>query len=89
MKHNQRKQVLVKLTNSKEGKEFIDYLENNGFINIHNISFDSLRVKVIVVDTDKFWSTNITCLAAVASCGIKPISIEEFKNIIDLKNQNL
>lgn len=75
----QRKQYLVKLTNSDEGKQFIDYLENNGFLNVHNITFDTLRIKVLVVDKSEFFSTNVTCLAALAGCGIKPITIDEFK----------
>lgn len=79
MKNSQRKQVLVKLTNSKEGQEFIEYLESNGLTNVHNITFDKLRIKVLVVDKNEFFSVNATCLAALASCGIKPISIKDFK----------
>ena len=75
----QRKQCLVKLTNCIEGDNFINYLEDNGLTNIHNICYDNLRIKVIVVKENEFFSTNITCLAALASCGIKPISVDEFK----------
>ena len=78
MKDSQRKQVLVKLANHKEGKEFIEYLECNGLFNVHNITFDKLRIKVLVVDKNEFFSTNITCLAALSSCGIKPISVDKF-----------
>ncbi len=79
MKNSQRKQVLVKLVNNKEGEEFIEYLESNGLLNVHNITFDKLRIKVLVIDKNEFFSTNVTCLAALASCGIKPISTDEFK----------
>ena len=85
MKNSQRKQVLVKLANHKEGEEFIKYLEGNGLLNVHNISFDKLRIKVLVVDKNEFFSTNVTCLAALASCGIKPISVNDFKASNELK----
>lgn len=85
MKNSQRKQVLVKLADLKEGDEFIKYLESNGFLNIHNITFSNLRIKVLVVDNNKFFSTNITCLAALATCGIKPISVDEFKTKFELR----
>lgn len=88
MKLTQRTQHLVKLNNAKEGNEFIKYLEQNGFINVQKISFKGLQVKVIVVDNEKFWATNITCLAALASSKIYPISVEEFKDIAECKNQS-
>ena len=75
----QRKQFLVKLQNENEGNQFIEYLEYNGLVNVHNVCFDSLRIKVLVIDDEKFFSTNATCLAALASCGIKPIGTDEFK----------
>lgn len=77
----QRKQFLVKLPNEIKGNEFIKYLEKHGFENAHNINFDSLRVKVLVIDDKKFFSTNVTCLAALASCNIKPMTIDDFINL--------
>ena len=75
----QRKQFLVKLQDENEGNQFIEYLEYNGLVNVHKVSFDSLRIKVLVIDDKKFFSSNVTCLAALASCGIKPIGTDEFK----------
>lgn len=77
----QRKQYLVKLSNEIEGNQFIKYLENNGFDNVHNIDFERLRIKVLVVDGKSFFSTNVTCLAALAGCQIKPISTNDFMSI--------
>ena len=74
----QRKQVLVKISNENEGNYFIQHLEKEGFLNVHNITFDKLRTKVLVIDRKKFFQINVTCLAALASCGIKPISVDEF-----------
>ena len=85
MNNSQRKQVLVKLTNDKEGKEFISFLESRGLINIHNITFNKLTTKVLIVEDKKFFSANVTCLAIMARYGIKPISVNEFKT--RLKNQ--
>lgn len=81
----QRKQFLVKLQDENEGNQFIEYLEYNGLVNVHKVSFDSLRIKVLVIDSKKFFSTNVTCLAALASCGIKPISVNDFKASNELK----
>ena len=88
MKKTQRKQSLVKLKDSKEGAEFISYLEQNGFENVHKVSYENLRVKVLVVDEKSFASTNVTCLAAAANCGIKPISVEEYKSKTNIQNTN-
>ena len=89
MKQTQRKQHLVKLNNEKEGNEFIEYLEQNGLINVQKILFQDLRIKVIVVDNEKFWATNATCLAALAGSKIYPISIDEFKNKVELGSQTI
>ena len=80
----QRKQYLVKISNKNEGNKFIKYLEDEGFENIHKVTFDKLRVKVLVIDSKTFFSTNTTCLAALASCKIKPLSIKDFLNIYNL-----
>lgn len=79
MKNSQSKQFLVKLKDEKEGEAFIHYLEQKGFQNKHAVSYENLRVKVLVVEDKSFWATNITCLAAAASCGIKAISVEDYK----------
>ena len=84
----QRKQFLVKISNEIEGNKFIKYLEDEGFENIHKVTFDKLRVKVLVIDGKTFFSTNTTCLAALASCKIKPLSIEDFLNIYNLNMEN-
>lgn len=85
----QRKQFLVKLSNESEGNQFIEYLTNKGFSNIHKISFNQLRVKVLVIDDQNFFSTNVTCLAAFASCGIKPISVDEFKILFEYQPNSI
>lgn len=79
----QRKQFLVKLENENKANKFIKYLENNGFLNVHNITFNKLRIKVLLVNKNEFFSTNITCLAALSNYGIKPISIDEFKTTFE------
>ena len=66
-------------------KEFISFLESRGLINIHNITFNKLTTKVLIVEDKKFFSANVTCLAIMARYGIKPISVNEFKT--RLKNQ--
>lgn len=80
----QRKQYLVNISNEIEGNKFIEYLENKGFENIHKVTFDKLRVKVLVISGKTFFSTNTTCLAALAS----PLSIDDFMNIYNLNMEN-
>ena len=77
----QRKQFIVKLPNEIKGNKFIKHLENRGLTNVHKISFEDLRIKVLVINKNEFFGTNVTCLAGLASRGIKPISIEEFVSI--------
>ena len=63
----------------------IKYLEREGYENVQNISFDGLRVKVVVVDEMKktFSAISVTCLAAI---NIKPLNFEEFKVINEVNN---
>lgn len=84
MKETQRKQHLVKLNEKKETEDFFKFLEKNGYKNIQNISYESLRIKVVVIDRNQFFATNTTCLAAAATKGLKLISIKQFKD--KLKN---
>ena len=74
-----KKQALVKLANPIEGNDFIEYLEDKGFENVHNLTFENLRIKVLVVRKGEFFATNATCLAALANSGVRPISVNEFK----------
>ena len=82
----QRKQYLVKLDNATNGNNFISYLEKNGFKNLQNLNYEDLRIKVLVIDQNKFFTTNVTCLSAAAMVGIKPISIDDFKD--EFENEN-
>lgn len=84
----QRKQFIVKLENEKAGNKFIKFLEAHGFCNIHNINFDSLRIKILVIDDTVFFSTNTTCLAALSSLKIKPMSIKDFLDAYRLHTDN-
>lgn len=74
----QNKQILVKLKNKEEGAKFLSYLESVGLKNIYNINYDKLQTKVVLIKDNSFYPTNVTCLAALASCNIKPISIDDF-----------
>ena len=84
MKQTQRKQTLVKLESKTKGEAFIKWLEENGYSNVQNLSYDSLRIKILVVDSDSkiFFGTNVTCLAILASSDIHPIDSENFTDSI-------
>lgn len=77
---------LVKL-NSKDN---LEYLESIGYDNIQNITFDNLRIKVVVIDDSKniIMPISVTCLAALK---IKPLDFEKFRmthesNVFDCDN---
>ena len=79
----ENKSFLLKV-NSNEN---IKYLEKAGYTNAQNISFDGLRVKVLVVDelSKVFYATNVTCLAAFNGKG-NILNFEEFKVINEVNN---
>ena len=89
MKNTQRNQYFVKLKNYDEAKNFIAYLEENGFNNCHQIQFNNPKIRVIVVDLQDliFFAPNVTCLAAASSMGMKCISVDEFKDVADLNEE--
>lgn len=77
------KSFLLKL-NSKEN---LEYLEMAGYKNIQNITFENLRVKIVVIDEYEktIMPISVTCLAAI---NVKPLNFEEFKVVNDV-NQSL
>ena len=87
MNNLQRKHILVKLANAYEGEDFIDLLESKGLANVQNITFDKLNIKVLAVGKKEFFALNATCLAALANSGVKPISVEEFKDRFNLHSE--
>ena len=82
----EKKQYFVKLNSQVEGDDFINLLEDNGYINLHKIAYKDLKVKVIAVDSIKFFAVNVTSLACAANCGIKYITVDDFKRIFKLKS---
>lgn len=89
MKNTQRKQYFVKLKNYEEAKNFIAYLEENGFNNFHQIKFNNSKISIIVVDLQDliFFAPSVTCLAAASSMGMKCVSVDEFKDIANLDEE--
>jgi len=83
------KQYFVKMQTKIEGDNFINLLEASGYRNVHDISYNDLKIKVIAVDKDSFWGVNVTSLACATSCGIKCISVDEFLNIVDLNSNEV
>lgn len=74
----QRKQFLVKMQDKNEGDQFIQYLKSSGCENIHNISYDTMRIKVVVINDKVFFTTNATCLAALAQAGVHPMTVADY-----------
>lgn len=77
-------QKIIHLTQA-DGQAFIDYLQSKGFRNVHNVMFDELQPRALVVDADYFYPANTTCLAAFKSCGLSTISTQEFKSQLENK----
>ena len=89
MKEAQRKQHLIKLNDKKETEDFFKFLEQNSYKNIQNLSFESLRIKVVVVDHNQFFATNATCLAAAVTKGLRLISVKQFKQKLENYDKRL
>ncbi len=72
---------LLKL-NSQEN---LKYLEKAGYVNAQNITFENLRVKIVVIDEFEktIMPVSVTCLAAI---NIKPLNFEEFRVINEVNN---
>jgi len=82
----EKKQYLVKLQSKLEGDNFISFLKQNGYKNLHNICFDDLKIKVVAIDKNSFWSVGVTSLACAANCGKTCITVDEFFNAVEFKN---
>ena len=84
MKTTQREQIFVELENKEKGNDIILRLENNGYTNVQNLSFDSLKIKVIIIDVTAktFFGTSVTSIACSVSSGNHPVSIDNFKQNI-------
>ena len=81
MRTTQRKQTLVKLENQDQDDKFIAWLENSGFENVQNLTFDKLTTKVLVIENNIFFGTNATVLACFVNCDVTPITVEQFKKL--------
>lgn len=64
-------------------KEDLQYLISAGYDNIQNISYENLRVKIVVVDDTKkiIMPISVTCLAGMK---IKPVDFNDFRIINEL-----
>lgn len=82
-------QYYVVVRNRKEYVALLRYLEENDYKAVHRF-FRRKRPKrppVVVVD-EKRWEyayTNVTCLAAAASCGYRAIGTSEFFGFMQQK----
>lgn len=76
-----RTHCYVLVNSHHEWRKLRKFLIKKCFDDTHSMSaFRRPKPPVIVIDLvhQMFASTNITCLAAAASCGIKPLSLKEF-----------
>ena len=61
----------------------IDWLEANGFENFHKLTAETCKLGVVVVEGMCFFATNVTCMAARATCGLpRPITLEQFQEMM-------
>ena len=78
-------QYYVVVHKRKEWKALLEWLAENGFSNVHNLTKwkRPKRPPAIVIDKKRnaFGLTNVCCLAAAASCGYSAISSDEFYRI--------
>ena len=76
------RQYFVRVSGRESFEKVLDLCEKNGYCNIHSLTRESYPVipPVIVVDSNRreFGLTNVTCLAAMASCGKHPLDADDF-----------
>lgn len=73
------RQALVRYSGKEETARLYEWLDGNGYRNIQHLSPDSYIFPVVCVnESGEYFGTNVTCMAAAASCGIRPIDAEEF-----------
>ena len=62
----------------KTDKTIIEWLENNGYKNSHNLPNSNYMFPVFVVDlpSKTFGGTNTTCMAMAVSSGNRPIVLD-------------
>ena len=76
------KQYLVSVRSQKDMERVILYLENNGYKNPQNLTAENYAFPVLVVDDERFFGTNATCMAASVSCGKRVVSFNEWLKTI-------
>ena len=83
------RQSIVRVSESEDFEKVLSYCLESGYKNPHGICAESFPVPlgIIVVDEIKkvFFLTNITCMAAAASQGIRPIDAKDFFEKCDQK----
>ena len=76
------KQYLVSVRGQKDMERVILYLENNGYKNPQNLTAKNYTFPVLVVEDERFFGTNTTCMAASVSCGKRVVSFNEWLKTI-------
>lgn len=83
------KQSIVRVSGKEDFEKILSYCLESGYKNPHGICAESFPVPlgIIVVDEIKkvFFLTNVTCIAAAASQGIKAVEAKDFFEKCDQK----
>lgn len=80
-------QILVHYSDD-EAQRLFAWLEEHGYRNIQHLTPENYKFPAICVDeSGEFFGTNVTCMAAAASCGRRAIGVDEL--IATHRNINL
>lgn len=81
-------QILVRYSDGADAQRLYAWLEEHGYRNTQHLTAENYKFPAICVDeSGEFFGTNVTCMAAAASCGRKAIGVDEF--IATHHNSNL
>lgn len=75
----QTKQFYVSIPNKRERAAAISWLEERGYRNIGGLTGENYSFPVLVIEKDRFFGTNATCMACLANVGKRAMTFESFK----------
>lgn len=75
-------QYLVEVGFGEERRNAFEWLEAHGYEKARSLSVEEYEYSVIVVADGCFFGGNVTCFAASAAVGIRPISWEDWRKTV-------
>lgn len=75
------KQYYVSVHGQEQRQQAIAWLEKHGYQNVQNLTTANYSFPVFVIEGNKFFGANTTCMAALATKGVRPISWQAWQTM--------